>query len=78
MQFDIWHIVFMGAGILLTLLKDYIQQRIFLSNLIKTEQITQEQEMEKMMQASGFGLNEDLAAKEDSGNIEPYYKGYYS
>lgn len=65
-------------GFLIGLLKDYLQQRLFIHNISKVGQLDSEEEMEKAILASGFALNEDMPEDVDSRNIETYYKGYYS
>jgi hypothetical protein len=73
MQFDIYHLLLLIVGFLIGLLKEYIQQRIFVKHLAKVGELEE---------AMGFGLNETSQSIEntdkDSKNINPYYRGFYS
>lgn len=77
MDLDVYHLLFFILGGFVPIIKDYIQQKLFLNHMNKIGQQEIEQQMEKMLNV-GFGLNEDVPEGADSKNIEAYYKGYYS
>ena len=67
------------VGFLCGLLKDFLQQKLFIRNMRRLGELDAEEEMEKIIKASGFALNEHRAEEgEDSKNIEADYKGYFS